>query len=153
MTDDTKDSSKTAILLIDDNKADATQVLNVFRVARVTNPFHVLTEGRDVLDFLFRKGRFAVENPHSAETLILLSLNLQSAVATDVLKLIKSDERSRNFPIVVLASSQEDRGVMEAYKLGANAAIVHPIDIAKFMEAVGELKLGWLLISPEERGS
>ena len=149
MTDGTKDGN-TAILLIDDNKADASQVLNVFRTAKITNPVHVLTEGRDVLDFLFRKGRFEKDGPLPTETLILLSLKLQSAVATEVLKKIKSDERSRNFPVIVLSSSQQDRGVMDAKKIGANAPIVHPIDITKFMEAVAELKLGWLLISPDE---
>ena len=151
MTDATKDGSKTAILLIDDSEAGAAQIVNLFRTARVINPVHVLTEGRDVLDFLFRKGRFEQDAPLPAETLILLSLQLQSAIAAEVLKKIKSDERSRTFPIIVLTSSQQDRGVMEAYKLGANAAIVHPIDITKFMEAVAELKLGWLLISSEER--
>ncbi|HEX7861146.1 MAG TPA: response regulator [Verrucomicrobiae bacterium] len=151
MTDGTKDGSKTAILLIDDSKAGAAQIVNLFRSARVTNPVHVLTEGRDVLDFLFRKGRFEQDAPLLAETLILLSLQLQSAIPAEVLKKIKSDERSRSFPIIVLTSSQQDRGVMEAYKLGANAAIVHPIDITKFMEAIAELKLGWLLISSEER--
>ena len=151
MTNGGKEGVKTDILLVDDNPAGTARVLNVLKKAHVINRIHVLAEGSEILEFLFRKGRYQDGPILPSETLILLSLNLITISGLEVLRKIKSDERSRNYPIIVLASSQEDRGVMDSYKLGANACIVQPIEISKFIEAVAELRLGWLLISPEER--
>jgi len=151
MTNGGKEGVRTDILLVDENPAETARVLNVLKKANVINRIHVLAEGSEILEFLFRKGRYQDAPSHPAETLILLSLNLITISGLDVLREIKSDERSRNYPIIVLASSQEDRGVMESYKLGANACIVQPIEMSKLIEAVAELRLGWLLISPEER--
>lgn len=150
MTNGKKTGGKTDILLVSDNAAENSQLLNVLRKAKIVNRLHVLAEGREVLEFLFRKGKFEKDPPLPAEMLILLSLNLKNGASLEVLRQIKSDERSRNYPIIVLTGSQSDRGVMEAYKAGANAAIVQPIDTTKFIEAVAELRLGWLLISPDE---
>ena len=136
-------------LLVSDNAQEAALVLKVLNKAKVMNRVDVLGEGDEILDFLFRSGRFKNLPALPAETLILLSLTLGSISSTEVLRKIKGNERTRGFPIILLASSQDDRGVMEGYKLGANACIVQPIDMAKLVEAVGELRLGWLLQSEE----
>ena len=151
MTNGGKEGVKIDILLVEDNPAGAALILNVLKKANIINRMHVLAEGGEILEFLFRKGRYQDAPTLPAETLILLSLNLAGTNGLEVLRKIKSDERSRNYPVIVLASSQEDRGVMESYKMGANACMVQPIEITKFIEAVAELRLGWLLISPEER--
>ena len=150
MTNGNKNGGKTDILLVDDNPTDTALVLGVLKKANIINRIHVLREGGQILDYLFRNGAFQNEPPLPAETLILLSLKVNGGTGLETLRKIKSDERSRNFPVILLTSSQEDRGVMEAYKLGANACVVQPIDLTKFIEAVAELRLGWLLISPEE---
>jgi two-component system response regulator len=149
-TDGNKNGDRTDILLVDDNPADTVLVLNALQKANILNRVHVLSDGREILEFLFRKGRYHDSPSLSAETLILLSLKLKGVSGVDVLRKIKSDERSRNFPVILLTSSQEDCGVMDSYKLGANACIVHPIDLHKFIEAVAELRLGWLLVSPDD---
>ena len=143
--------SKTDILLVVDNAKDTGMVLSVLKKAKVINRIHVLADGNDILEFLFRRGPYQDAGRLPAEMLILLSLNLSSPSGIEVLRKIKGDERSRAFPIILLASSQEDRGVMEGYKLGANACIVQPMDITKFIEAVAELRLGWLL-APDPAG-
>lgn len=150
MTNGNNNGGKTDILLVDDSPTDTGLVLNALRKAKIINRVHVLSDGSEILEFLFRQGRYHDSPALPAETLVLLSLKLKEGSGIDVLRKIKSDERSRNYPVIVLASSQEDRGVMESYKLGANACIVHPIDIHKFIEAVAELRLGWLLISREQ---
>ena len=149
-TDGSKNGGKTDILLVDDNPADVQLVLNALKKANISNRVHVLPDGGAILEFLFRQGRFHDSPALPAETLILLSLQLKGISGVDVLRKIKSDERSRNFPVILLTSSQEDCGVMDSYKLGANACIVHPIDLHKFIEAVAELRLGWLLVSPDD---
>lgn len=152
MTNGSDNGGKTDILLVDDNPGDTALVLNALKKANIINRVHVLSDGGEILDFLFRQGRYQDSPSLPAETLMLLSLKQKRVGGLDVLRKIKNDERSRNFPVILLTSSQEDRGVMEGYKLGANACIVHPIDIHKFIEAVAELRLGWLLISPNEHG-
>lgn len=148
MTNGRENGGKADILLVDDNPADTALVLNALKKAKIINRVHVLADSGEILEFLFRQGRYHDSPSLPAETLILLSLKLKSGSGIDVLRKIKSDERSRNLPVIVLTSAQEDRGVMESYKLGANACIVHPIDIHKFVEAVAELRLEWLLVSP-----
>jgi len=143
-------AGKIDILLVEDNADDTTQILNTLKKVNICNRVHVLAAAEQILEFLFRIGPYASQTPLPAETLILLSLNLQSAHGLDVLRKIKGDERSKSFPVIILTSSQEQRGVMESYKIGANACIVKPMELSKFIEAVAELRLGWLLISPEE---
>lgn len=143
--------SKTDILLVADNARETGLILNVLKKAKIVNRIHVLADGNDILDFLFRRGRYQEPSAIPSEILILLSLNLSSPTGIEVLRKIKGNERSKGYPIILLASSQEDRGVMEGYKLGANACIVQPIDMTKFIEAVAELRLGWLLV-PEKPG-
>jgi CheY-like chemotaxis protein len=143
-------NGKTDILLVAENPTETAAVIKVLKKARIINRLHVLADGAEILDFLFRTGRYQQTPSLPTEMLILLSLNLQGGNGVDVLRRIKGDQRSRDFPVIMLASSQDDRGVMEGYKLGANACIVQPIDITKFIEAVAELRLGWLLITESQ---
>lgn len=140
-------NGKTDILLVADNPSETALVLKVLKKAKIVNRIHVLAQGREILDFLFRLGPYKETPGLPAETLILLSLSLRSPSSIEVLRKIKADERTRGVPVIMLASSQEDRGVMEGYKLGANACVVQPMEISKFIEAVSELRLGWLLVS------
>ena len=146
-------SARTEILLLHDDPAEVQSILNVFRKARISNRIQVLEPDADVFQFLFRQDRFADMPPIPAETLILLSLQLKHLNGIDVLRRIKNDERFRSFPVILLTSSQKDRGVMEGYKLGANACIVQPMDLTKFVEAVAELRLDWLLVTPDPHHS
>ncbi len=145
--------NKFEIVLAEDQPADAASTLNTLKKANISNRIHVIREGKLLLDFLFRTGSSPDLPLPSAEILILLSLKLSDAHGLDVLRKIKSDERTKTLPIVILTSSQEERGVMQSYKLGANACIVKPLDLAKLVEAVSDLRLGWLLVSAEESKS
>lgn len=137
------------IILVEDNAQDSVGILNTLKKANIFNRVHVLSEGAQVLEFLFRQEAYSGHAPLSSEVLLLLSLNVAGNSGLEALRKIKSDERSKTFPVILLSSSQEDRGVMEGYKMGANACIVKPVDLRKFIEAVAELRLGWLLVSPE----
>ena len=138
------------ILLVEDNAADTSLILNTLKKVNICNGTHVLADGSEILDFLLRKGSYTGQPPLPVEVLIFLSLNLTGMHGLDVLRKLKSDERTRSLPIIIMTSSQEERGVMQSYQLGANACIVKPLDMRKLIEAVAELRLGWLLLSPEE---
>ena len=143
-------SGKIDILLVEDNPGDRTSILATLKKANFLNRIHALEDGTRVMDFLFRQGAHSGEPPLAGEVLILLSLNLGGIHGLDILRRIKADERSKSFPVIILSSSQEERGVMQSYKLGANACIVKPIDLRKFIEAIAELRLGWVLVSSED---
>jgi CheY-like chemotaxis protein len=151
MTNGNSNNGKTDILLVDDNPADTAFVLSVLKKANIINRIHVLSDGGHILDFLSRQGHYKDSPTLPAETLILLSLKVNGGSGLEVLRKIKNDERSKDFPVILLTSSQQERGVMEGYKIGANACVVQPIDITKFIEAVAELRLGWLLVSADEQ--
>jgi two-component system, response regulator len=141
---------KIDILLVEDNPSDTSLITNTLNKANICNRTHVLANGAEILEFLLRKEPFSGQAPLPAEILILLSLNLSGIHGLDVLRKLKSDERTRTLPVIILTSSQEERGVMQSYKLGANACIVKPMDLRKLIEAVAEVRLGWLLVCPED---
>lgn len=138
------------LVLIEDRPNDVKAILDTLKKANLCNRIHVLNEGAKVLDFLLRTGEFSKQPPLPHESLILLSLTMGNVNGLDLLRKIKSDERTKSLPVIMLTGSQEDRGVMQSYKLGANACIVKPIDFPKLIEAVAELRLWWLLVSKEE---
>jgi two-component system response regulator len=150
MKNGTISGTKVEILLVEDNPQDITRILNVLKKVNLGNRVHILREGAQIQDFLFRTGAFATLPALTGETVVLLSLNLRDINALDALRKIRADERTRSYPVIILTSSQEERGVMQSYKLGANACIVKPMELSKFVEAVSELRLGWVLVSPEE---
>lgn len=137
------------ILLVEDNAEQVAATLHALKKASICNRVQVLQDPSEVFDYLFRTGTHAKELPLSAETLILLSLNLTAASGLDLLRKLKADERTKSLPVIMLSSSQEERGVMQGYKLGASGCIVKPVDLPKFVEAISELRLGWLLVTPE----
>ena len=121
MTNGNSNNGKTDILLVDDNPADTAFVLSVLKKANIINRIHVLSDGGHILDFLSRQGHYKDSPTLPTETLILLSLKVNGGSGLEVLRKIKNDERSKDFPVILLTSSQEERGVMEGYKIGANA--------------------------------
>jgi two-component system response regulator len=134
---------KIEILLAEDNANEASATLNTLKKANICNQIHVVREGKEALDFLFQR-------PSSPELLVLLSLKLADGHGLGVLRKLKGDERTKTLPVIILTSSQEERGVMQSYKLGANACIVKPLDMPKLVEAIAELRLGWLLVSADD---
>ena len=137
------------ILLVDDSPADITQTIDALRKSNIRNRVHVLRDGNDTLDFLLGAGIYAARPKLPADTLILLSMSLANTHGLDVLRKIKSDERTRTLSVILLIASHAERGVMASYKLGANACVVKPVDFAKLSEAIPELRLGWLLVAEE----
>lgn len=150
MNTGTGTAQRVEILLVEDNVVEITATLNALKKANISNKIHVLRETGAIMDFIFRRGVYQDQAPLPPETLILISLSLSADHGIDILRKLKADERTRAFPVIMLASSHEERGAMQSYKLGASGCIVKPVDMNKFIEAVAELRLGWLLISQNE---
>ncbi len=135
------------ILLVEDNPRDVEMTLRALKKRNLANNVQVVSDGAEALDFIFARGKFASRNVLNGPKVILLDLKLPKVSGLEVLQKIKADEKTKIIPVVVLTSSQEEKDLIESYKLGVNSYIVKPVDFDKFMESVGELGLYWLLIN------
>ncbi len=135
------------ILLVEDNPYDVELTLTALKENKLTNKVHVLNDGTEALEFIFATGAHAQRNIKNAPKVVLLDLKLPKVSGLEVLRRIKSDERTKSIPVVMLTSSQEERDVVESYNLGANSYIIKPLDFNKFIDAVAKLSLYWVLLN------
>jgi two-component system, response regulator len=135
------------ILLVEDNPNDVELALHALKKNNIANSIHVARDGAEALEFLFGTGEFAKRIINRPPKVILLDLKLPKVDGMEVLKRIKSDERTRSIPVVVLTSSREERDIVESYRLGVNSFITKPVDFEQFTEAVRQLGLYWLLLN------
>jgi CheY-like chemotaxis protein len=139
------------ILLVEDNPNDVELTLRALKKNNLTNSVHVVKDGAEALDYIFATGAYASRDINHHPKVILLDLKLPKVDGIEVLRRIKSDERTRVIPVVVLTSSKEERDLVESYKLGANSYIAKPVDFESFVKAVAELGLYWLLLNQPPR--
>ena len=135
------------ILLVEDNPYDVELTLTALKENNLTNKVHVLNDGAEALEFIFATGAHALRNIRNIPKVVLLDLKLPKVNGLDVLRRIKSDERTKKIPVVVLTSSQEERDVVGSYNLGVNSYIIKPVDFNKFIDAVAKLSLYWVLLN------
>jgi two-component system, response regulator len=141
------DENSIEILLVEDNPNDVELTLHALKKNKIANSVHVARDGAEALEFLFGTGEFAKRIINRPPKVILLDLKLPKVDGMEVLKRIKSDERTRAIPVVVLTSSREERDIVESYQLGVNSFITKPVDFEQFTEAVRQLGLYWLLLN------
>ena len=133
------------ILFVEDNPNDIELTLRALKKQNLANEVHVVRDGAEALDFLFSKGAYSKRKIENGPKLVLLDLKLPKVDGLEVLRKIKSDERTKVIPVVVLTSSREERDIVESYKLGVNSYMVKPVDFDKFIGSVSELGLYWLV--------
>jgi CheY-like chemotaxis protein len=134
------------ILMVEDNPNDAELTMEALAEHNLANGVEWVKDGEEALDFLYCRGRFAVGGCEDL-AVILLDLKLPKVDGLEVLRAIKSEPKLKMIPVVVLASSHEERDLVESYKLGVNAYVVKPVDFGKFMNAVEELGVFWAIIN------
>ena len=135
------------ILLVEDNPCDVELTLRALRTHNLTNKIYVVRDGQEALDYLFASGSYENRNMQHIPKVILLDLKLPKVDGLEVLRHIKSDERTKRIPVVILTSSREEKDVVESYKFGVNSYIVKPVEFDKFLESVGKLGFYWLLLN------
>lgn len=132
------------ILLVEDDANDEELTLMAFKKANIGIKIVVTRDGAEALDFLFSTGKYANKENNEMPHVILLDLNLPKVGGLEVLRQIRSDERTKSIPVVILTSSKQDRDVLEGYNFGANSYVVKPVDFPQFLKAIQELGLYWL---------
>ena len=142
------------ILLVEDNPDDEELTLMALQKNNIVNEVVVDRDGEQALEFLFGAGPGSFSARGMLPSIILLDLKLPKVDGLEVLQRIRSDERTRLLPVVILTSSKEDRDLLESYSLGCNSYVRKPVDFAMFVEATRQLGMYWLLLNeppPEPR--
>jgi len=140
------------ILIVEDDAKDVELTLTALEDYKLTNEVVVTRDGQEALDYLYCRGQFHTR-PGENPAVILLDLKLPKVDGLEVLKQIRSDERLKMTPVVVLTSSREEKDMVKSYKLGVNAYVVKPVDFHEFVNAVKELGVFWALINEPPPGS
>lgn len=139
------------ILLVEDNPQDAELMIRSLRKTNVANPIYHVEDGAEALDFLFCRGAYNGRNISSPPKVIFLDLKLPKISGLEVLEQIKSDEKLRTLPVVVVTSSREDPDIKTAYELGVNSYVVKPVQFDSFVETMKNLGYYWLLVNETGR--
>jgi len=135
------------ILLVEDNPDDEELTLRALKKNNILNQVTIVRDGAEALDYLFCQGAYAGRDASVQPAVTLLDLKLPKVEGLEVLKRLRADERTRLLPVVILTSSKEEQDLISGYRLGANSYIRKPVDFTKFMEAVRQVGLYWLMMN------
>jgi len=140
-------SHEVEIVLVEDDPNDAELIMRVFRKHNLANAMVHVKDGAEALDFLLAPDGDGQGAARVAPKVVLLDLKLPKVNGIEVLRRIKSDERTKTIPVVVLTSSREERDLQDAYALGVNSFVTKPIRFEDFAKVVSELGLYWLMVN------
>ena len=136
------------ILLVEDNITDAELTIRELKKQHLANNLFHVKDGEEALEFILATGKYegirSIDNPPKV---VLLDIQMPKVNGIEVLQKIKSDERTRATPVVMLTSSKEDPDIQKCYKLGANSYIVKPVNFEGFAESIKNLGFYWLLLN------
>jgi DNA-binding response OmpR family regulator len=140
------------ILLVEDDPKDVELTLTALEEYNLANEVIVARDGEEALEYLYSRGKFKTRSRDNP-AVMLLDLKLPKVDGLEVLKQIKSEEKLRMMPVVVLTSSKEEKDMVASYKLGVSAYVVKPVDFHEFVNAIKELGVFWAVINEPPPGS
>lgn len=152
MVPESRERGLVHVLLVEDNPGDVRLATEAFERIDDGLRLHVVNDGEQALDFLYREAEYA-DAPDPG--FVLLDLNLPGRDGRDVLRTIKNDESLRHTPVIVFTSSDAEEDVREVYDEHANAFITKPMDLSRYMDVIEEMKTFWVSVAtlPPENGT
>ncbi len=137
------------ILLVEDDPDDETLTLRALQKNNLVNRIVVAHDGEEALNILFGPQRESSPTEGLLPALVLLDIKIPKIDGLQVLQAIRSNPRTRLLPVVILTSSNEERDLVEGYRLGCNSYVRKPVNFEEFMAAVQQLGLYWLLLNQQ----
>jgi len=147
------DANSREILLVEDNPDDIELTRIAFAEAKIANQLIVVQDGAEALDYLFARGAHAGRDPQDLPSIVLLDLNLPKVDGREVLQAIRDNPATRSLPVVVMTTSAEPFDVEASYALGVNSYIQKPVDFERFVWAVKQVGLYWLVLNHPREGA
>jgi two-component system, response regulator len=141
------ENEQVEILLVEDNPNDVELTLHALKKSHLTNKIQVVRDGEEALKFFFGTDENEVGRKIPGPKVILLDLKLPKVDGMEVLRRLKNEQATKFIPVVVLTSSNEERDILDTYKLGVNSYIVKPVDFTKFVDAMHTLGMYWLMLN------
>ncbi len=141
------DFDNVEILLVEDNDNDAGLTIRALRKCNFTNKLFRVKDGVEALEFIRSTGDFTERDPQDLIKIVLLDLKMPRLGGIDVIRELKSDGRTSSIPIVVMTSSNQDRDVVESYRLGVNGFVTKPVQAASFMTTLAQIGAYWLTVN------
>jgi CheY-like chemotaxis protein len=136
------------ILLVEDNQNDAELTLRELKRNHLANNMFHVKDGEEAIDFIFAQNQYEQQREISrVPKVILLDINMPKVNGIEVLEKLKSDDRTKDIPVVILTSSQETPDIQKCYKLGANSYIAKPVNFEAFTHAIKNIGFYWLLLN------
>jgi two-component system response regulator len=135
------------ILLVEDNKSDAMLTIRTLKKYNLAHNLVHLIDGAEALDFIFGKGEYAGRNIANKPKVIFLDLKMPKVSGLEVLRIIKSDERTKLIPVVMMTSSKEEKDIVESHLLGVNSYVVKPVEHESLSKIVGDLGTYWVQVN------
>ena len=133
------------ILIVDDSQNDTELIIAALTENNLANDIVTAEDGEEALDYLYKRGKFV--NEIGTPAVILLDVKMPKMDGIEVLKHIRSNDKFKFIPVIMLISSHEERDIVESYKLGANSYVVKPVDVLQFIEAIKTLGQYWAVIN------
>ena len=133
------------ILIVDDSPKDVELTIAALSENNLANDIAIAEDGEEALDYLYKRGKFI--NETGLPAVILLDVKMPKMNGIEVLKHIRSNAKFKFIPVIMLTSSNEERDIVESYKLGANSFVVKPVDVLQFINAIKVLGQYWAVIN------
>jgi CheY-like chemotaxis protein len=134
------------IILVEDDQNDAELIMRTLRKHNLANHVTLAKDGVEALELIFGNGGFANMSDECPKV-VLLDIKLPKVDGIEVLRRLKSDERTKDIPVVMLTSSNQEQDIKIAYDLGANSFVTKPIRFEEFAKVVADLGVYWLMLN------
>ena len=140
-------NGKIDIVLCEDNADDAELTIRALAKQGLSNSLVHVKDGEELLQYVFCSGPYVSRNVAHQPRLIILDLKMPKVDGLEVIRKLKSDNRTSMIPVVLLTSSKEEKDIIESYALGVNSYIVKPVEFEGYVRAVSTMGLYWLILN------